>query len=51
MALGLGIPQPPPSLPVALQTHRYRLPAQMHVVAHPILGSLHREYRLEERAA
>jgi putative transposase len=51
MALGPGIPQPPPSLPVALQTHRCRLPAQVHVVAHPILGGLHREYRLEERAA
>jgi putative transposase len=51
MALGPGIPQPPPSLPVALQTHRCRLPAQVHVVAHPILGGLHHEYRLEERAA
>jgi putative transposase len=51
MVLGPGIPQPPPSLPVPLQTHRHRLPAHVHVVPHPILGGLHHEYQLEERAA
>jgi putative transposase len=51
MALGPGIPQPPSSLPVPLQTRRHRLPAHVHVVAHPILGGLHHEYQLEERAA
>jgi putative transposase len=51
MALGPGIPQPPPSWPVPRQTHRHRLPAHVHVVARPILGGLHHEYRVEERAA
>jgi putative transposase len=51
MSLGPGIPQPPPSLPVPRQSHRHRLLAQVHVVAHPILGGLHHEYQLEERAA
>jgi putative transposase len=51
MALGPGIPQPLFPSPVPLQTHRYRLPTHMYVVAHPILGSLHHEYRLEEQVA
>jgi putative transposase len=51
MALGPGIPQPPASLPVPRQAHRHRLPAHLHVVAHPILGGLHHEYGLEAKAA
>jgi putative transposase len=51
MALGPGMPQPSASLPVPLQIHRHRLPAHLHVVAHPILGGLHHEYRLEAKAA
>ena len=51
MSLGPGIPQPPVSLPALLQAHRHRLPAHLHVVARPILGSLHYEYGLEARAA
>jgi putative transposase len=51
MSLGPGIPQPPPSLPALLQAHRHRLPAHLHVVARPILGGLHHEYRLEAKAA
>jgi putative transposase len=51
MALGPGIPQPPLSLSVPRQTRRHWLPAQVHVVARPILGGLHYEYQLEERAA
>jgi putative transposase len=51
MALGPGIPQPHAALPAPLQEQRHRLPAQGRVVARPILGGLHHEYRLEEQAA
>jgi putative transposase len=51
MALGPGLPQPPPSLPVLLQDYRHRLPAHLRVVACPILGGLHHEYWLEAKAA
>jgi transposase InsO family protein len=51
MALGPGIPQPPASLPVPLQRHRHRLPEHLQVVSHAILGGLHQEYWLEEKAA
>jgi putative transposase len=51
MALGPGIPQPPPWLPVPLQAHRHRIPEHLRVVTCPILGGLHHEYGLEENAA
>jgi putative transposase len=51
MALGPGIPQPPPQVPVPLQEHRHRMPAHLRVVAHSILGGLHHDYRLEKKAA
>jgi transposase InsO family protein len=51
MALGPDIPQPPSVLPVPVQTHRHRLPTHLRVVTCPILGGLHHEYRLEEKAA
>jgi len=51
MSLGPGMPQPPASWPVPRQIHRHRLPAHLHVVAHPILGGLHHEYQLEVKAA
>jgi putative transposase len=51
MSLGPGIPQPPVSLPAALQAHRHRLAEHQRVVAHLILGGLHHDYRLEEKAA
>jgi transposase InsO family protein len=41
MALGPGIPDPPPELPVAPQAHRHCLPADVRVVAQPVLGGLH----------
>jgi hypothetical protein len=48
MALGPGIPDPPAHLPVPPQAHRHRLPADVRVVAHPVLGGLHHEYTLEK---
>jgi transposase InsO family protein len=51
MSLGPGIPQPPAALPVLPQAHRHRLPPYMRVGARSLLGGLHHEYRLEEKAA
>lgn len=51
VSLGPGISQPPPHLPVPLHAHRHRIPTSLQVVARPILGALHHEYRLEEKVA
>jgi putative transposase len=51
VSLGPGISQPPPHLPVPLHAHRRRIPTSLQVVARPILGGLHHEYRLEEKVA
>ena len=51
MSLGPGIPQLPPVLSLSLQAQRHRIPEQQCVVARPILGGLHHDYRLEEKAA
>jgi putative transposase len=51
MSLGPGIPHPSSPLPVPLQEHRHRVPAHLQVVERPILGGLHHEYRLAEKAA
>jgi putative transposase len=50
MALGPGIPQPPPSLPEPLQPSRHWLPEHVRVVSQAILGGLHHEYRLAKVA-
>ena len=50
MALGPGIPRPPPSLPVTLHAHRHRLPAHVCVVARSVVGGLHHEYGLAAQA-
>ena len=51
MALGPGIPQPRPVLPISPQTHRHRVPTSHRVVDRAILGGLHHEYGLEPQAA
>jgi putative transposase len=51
MSLGPGLPQPPAAQPVALRTHRHRLPEHQRVMASPILSGLHHEYRLGKKAA
>jgi putative transposase len=51
MSLGPGIPQLPVSLPVPLHGPRHRLPAHLRVVTRPILGGLHHEYGLKQKAA
>jgi putative transposase len=51
VALGPGIPQPPPHLPMPTQEQGHRLPEHLWVVARPILGGLHHEYWFEEKAA
>jgi putative transposase len=51
IALGPGFPQPLSPLPVSRQRHRHRLPEHLHVIDHAILGGLHHEYWLKEKAA
>jgi hypothetical protein len=38
-------------LPVPLQVHQHTIPLDLRVVARPILGGLHHEYRLEKKVA
>ena len=51
MALGPGIPQQSSALPGPLQAHRLRHPECLRIVTRPILGGLHDEYGLKEKAA
>jgi transposase InsO family protein len=51
MSLGPGLPKPIRTLPVPQQAHRHKLAASSHVVSHPILGGLHHDYMLQEKAA
>jgi hypothetical protein len=51
MAWGSGLLQPPPPLPMALPAHRRRLPAHVDLVSRSILGGLHHDERLENKAA
>jgi putative transposase len=51
LSLGPGIPQPPAHLPALLQAHRHQLPEYLWVEVRPILGGLHHEYQLGQKAA
>jgi hypothetical protein len=51
MSLGPGMPQPHASLPASLHEHRHQCPEHLRVAAGSVLGGLHHEYRLEEKAA
>ena len=51
MALGPGIPKPPPPLSVTLHAHQHRLPAQRRVVARSVVGGLHHEYGFAAQVA
>jgi len=50
-SLGPGLPEARPGLPVPRQKQRHQIPMGYQVKAKPILGGLHREYRLEKMAA
>lgn len=49
-SLGTGFPEATEALPVAPQPHRHRLPEASRVVAHPVLGGICHDYRLEDAA-
>ena len=46
LSLGPAIPSLPETLPVAVRSHRYRLPEKLLPFACPVLRGLHHDYRL-----
>ena len=50
-SLGPGNPDPQVELSVPQNKNRHRIPSHCKVIAHPILGGLHHEYRLVTKAA
>ncbi|HLY61483.1 MAG TPA: integrase core domain-containing protein [Terriglobia bacterium] len=50
-ALGPGIPDAPPDLPVNQQIHRHEVPESFLIKKKAILSGLHHEYRLQRVAA
>jgi putative transposase len=51
MALGPGIPQPPAHVPAPPHEYQHQIAGHLQVIAQPILGGLHHEYQLREKAA
>lgn len=49
-SLGPGFPEPAPGLPAEQQPHRHQLPEGAKVVALPVLGGIHHDYRLQRAA-
>jgi hypothetical protein len=52
MALGAGVPDPPPkSAALVTQQSRHRMAEDLVVLAKPVLGGLHHEYSLAPAVA
>lgn len=49
-SLGPGFPEPAPGLPAEQQPLRHQLPDGSKVVAFPVLGGVHHDYRLQRAA-
>jgi len=45
-ALGPGVPDPPPGIPVSIGNDRHRIADKLKVISTPILGGLHHEYAI-----
>jgi putative transposase len=51
MALGPGIPQPPPHVPAPPHGYRHQIPGHLQVIAHPSLGGLQHDDQVHQKAA